>query len=93
MILIMCRAQTSVHLAEQLSGNRGFLRCTLADILMRNTVTRRDAKSTVVFNPFGLGILDLALADLVRELGLAQGKGTMISSFLPEPWVESHYRQ
>jgi 2,3-diaminopropionate biosynthesis protein SbnB len=89
----VCRAQTSVHLAEQLTGNRGFLRCTLADILTGKTVARRDAESTVVFSPFGLGILDLALADLVRELGLAQGKGTMISSFLPEPWVESHHPQ
>src|SRR5215470_6778529 len=74
----VCRAQTSVHLAEQLTGNRDFLRCTLADVLMGKAVSRRDAESIVVFSPFGLGILDLALADLVRELGLGQGKGTMI---------------
>jgi len=89
----VCRAQTSVHLAEQLTGNRGFLRCTLADVLMGKAASRRDMESIVVFSPFGLGVLDLAIANLVRELGLAQGKGTMIGSFLPEPWVESHHRQ
>ena len=86
----VCRAQTSVHLAEQLIGNCGFVRCTMADILMGKAAPRRDAESIVVFSPFGLGILDLALADFVRKLGLAQGKGTMIGSFLPEPWVENH---
>jgi ornithine cyclodeaminase len=85
----VCRAQTSVHLAEQLTGSRGFLRCTLADILTGKAASRRDANSIAVFSPFGLGALDLAIANFVRELGLAQGKGTMISSFLPEPWGES----
>lgn len=81
----VCRAQTSVHLAEQLTGNREFLRCTIGDILMGKAASRRDAESIVVFSPFGLGVLDLAVADLVRKLGLAHGKGTMIGSFLPEP--------
>jgi len=89
----VCRAQTSVHLAEQLTGNREFLRCTLADVLMGKAASRVDTKSITIFSPFGLGVLDLAIADLVRELGLAQGKGTMIGSFLPEPWGESHHRQ
>jgi N-(2-amino-2-carboxyethyl)-L-glutamate synthase len=39
-----------------------------------------------------LGALDLAVADFVRQLGLEQGKGTMIGSFLPEPWSENHYQ-
>jgi ornithine cyclodeaminase len=89
----LCRAQTSVHLAEQLTGNREFLRCTIADVLTGKAASRRDAESIVVFSPFGLGVLDLAIADFVRKLGLAQGKGTMIDSFLPEPWVENHYQQ
>jgi ornithine cyclodeaminase/alanine dehydrogenase-like protein (mu-crystallin family) len=55
----------------------------LADILMGKAASRRDADSIVVFSPFGQGALDLAVADFVRKLGLAQGKGMMIESFLP----------
>jgi len=86
----VCRAQTSIHLVEQLAGNRNFIRCTLADVLMRKAAARRDAQSVVVFSPFGLGVLDLAIAGLVRDFGLAQGMGTMIGSFFPESWIENH---
>lgn len=86
----VCRAQTSVHLAEQLAGGRDFIRCSLADILMGNAAARRDAGSVSVFSPFGLGVLDLAVSKIVRDLALEQGRGTVISSFLPESWVEGH---
>jgi N-[(2S)-2-amino-2-carboxyethyl]-L-glutamate dehydrogenase len=82
----VCRAQTSVHLAEQLTGGRDFIRCSLADVLMGNAAARRDAESIAVFSPFGLGVLDLAVSRLVRDLALEQGWGTIIHSFLPEPW-------
>lgn len=82
------RAQTSVHLAEQLVGHRDFVRCNLADILSGRAPARRDADSIAVFSPFGLGILDLAVAKMVLDLGRERGQGTVISSFLPEPWVE-----
>ncbi len=87
----VCRAQTSIHLAEQLTGGRDFIRCALADILMGRGAARRDAESIAVFSPFGLGILDLAVGKMVRNLALEQGRGTVISSFLPESWVEGHH--
>lgn len=84
----VCRAGTSVHLAEQLTGDRSFIRCTLADILLRKFPARRDDGSVAVFSPFGLGVLDLAAAKLVLERGLEQQMGTVLPSFLPDSWVE-----
>jgi ornithine cyclodeaminase/alanine dehydrogenase-like protein (mu-crystallin family) len=50
---------------------------------MGKAASREDADSIVVFSSFGLGALDLAVSDFVRRLGLAQGKGKMVESFLP----------
>ena len=79
------RAQTSVHLAEQLLGHRNFIRCTLGEII-NGAAPSRTGNSAAVFSPFGLGILDVALAQTVRDSGLRQGKGTVIESFLPGSW-------
>jgi N-[(2S)-2-amino-2-carboxyethyl]-L-glutamate dehydrogenase len=82
------RAQTSIHLAEQLAGTRSFIRGTLGDILLGRTKLESTNKITV-FSPFGLGILDLAVAKLVRDLALKENRGTTISSFLPASWIEN----
>jgi len=83
----VCREQTSVHLAEQLAGHRGFIRCTLADVLRGLAPARRDADSTVIFSPFGLGVLDLAVSKLT--LDHARRAGTVIRDFLPASWEDS----
>jgi len=80
----VCRAQTSIHLAEQLVGNRDFIRCTLADIIRGEAAARTSMKSIVVFSPFGLGVLDLAVAQYVRELAFKNNVGMVINSFLPD---------
>lgn len=80
----VCRAQTSIHLAEQLVGNRDFIRCTLADVIRGEAASRSSMKSIVVFSPFGLGVLDLAVAQYVRELAFKNNVGIVINSFLPD---------
>jgi 2,3-diaminopropionate biosynthesis protein SbnB len=84
----VCHNQTSVHLAEQLVGNRDFIRCNLADIMTGAAVGRKDKNSIVVFSPFGLGVLDIAVSEFVYTLALEEGLGTAMTSFLPESWIQ-----
>jgi N-[(2S)-2-amino-2-carboxyethyl]-L-glutamate dehydrogenase len=80
----VCRAQTSAHLAEQRSGDRRFIRCALHEILAGTQQPRRNPEDVTIFSPFGLGILDLAVARLVDRRARAQRLGVVIESFLPE---------
>jgi ornithine cyclodeaminase len=82
----VCRAQTSIHLAEQATGDRAFVRCNLADVLAGRKPPRASPDSFLVFSPFGLGVLDMAVASLVRELALAHGCGIATQNFVPDPW-------
>lgn len=84
----VCRAQTSIHLAEQLVGTREFIRCTIADVTSGAAPAKKDPKSITVFSPFGLGVLDLAVAELVYKRAVKEGKGILIESFLPTPWLQ-----
>lgn len=74
----VCRAQTTMHLAEQATGGRAFIRCTLADILQGAAAARRGDGSIAVFNPFGLGVLDIALGKRVADWARAAGRGTSV---------------
>jgi len=85
----VCRAQTSVHLTEQLTGNRDFIRCPLSDVLAGKAPRRKAEQDVAVFSPFGLGILDIAIGKFTAELARNNGVGTLINSFLPEPWARS----
>lgn len=68
------KAQTSPHLAEQLSGSREFVTGTLAGVL--NGEVTLAADHPVIFSPFGLGVLDLAVGAFV--LGEARKDGNTI---------------
>jgi ornithine cyclodeaminase len=77
------RAATSIHLASEITGNTDFIHGSLGDLLLgKLTMPVRDQRK-MVFSPFGLGVLDLAVADLVQKEIAAGGGGTRVESFLP----------
>jgi 2,3-diaminopropionate biosynthesis protein SbnB len=75
------RAQTSLHLAQQQVGHHDFVRCSLAEVLMGMQPARRNERTPVVFSPFGLGVLDLAVAQLIVDSAAKQGAGVGIQGF------------
>ena len=87
----VCRAQTSLHLTEQLVGHREFIRCTLAEVLSGTANARSKDDLPVVFSPFGLGVLDLALSEMVYARANNRNVGTIIDSFQPQPWNQRQH--
>jgi 2,3-diaminopropionate biosynthesis protein SbnB len=81
----VCAAQTSVHLAEQTAGHRDFIRTTICDVLLRRAAPRADARTPLIFSPFGMGTLDIALAGLVLE-SAGDGESAVLPDFWPAPW-------
>ena len=76
------KADTSPHLAEQLTGSRDFLDGTLDDVMAgRVTVP---AGRPVVFSPFGLGVLDLAVGKYVYDEVARSGALQVIDGFFHE---------
>jgi ornithine cyclodeaminase/alanine dehydrogenase-like protein (mu-crystallin family) len=55
----------------------------LADVTRGLAAPRASADQIVIFSPFGLGVLDLALSKMTLDLAQAADQGTIISSFLP----------
>ncbi|WP_328871977.1 2,3-diaminopropionate biosynthesis protein SbnB [Streptomyces sp. NBC_00287] len=78
----VCRERTSLDLAQQAVGNRDFVAAPIGALLRGTAVLRREADRPVVFSPFGLGVLDLALAEFVREQAARRGLGVEVEDFL-----------
>jgi ornithine cyclodeaminase len=76
------RASTSIHLAEQQTGNRDFIRCTIADLVTGEAPAKKSEDQITVVSPFGLGVLDLAVGQLARDRAVATGRGTVIEGFI-----------
>ncbi|GHH24934.1 2,3-diaminopropionate biosynthesis protein SbnB [Streptomyces rubradiris] len=76
------KANTSPHLAEQLTGRRDFVTGTLAGVL-RGRVAR-DPQRPAVFSPFGLGVLDLAVGHWLYRRALDEDRLTPLPGFFGE---------
>ena len=76
------KADTSPHLAKQATGGREFIDGTLDDVLTGRVSVPTDR--TVVFSPFGLGVLDLAVGHEIFQAGLADGRALEVPDFFAE---------
>jgi 2,3-diaminopropionate biosynthesis protein SbnB len=76
------KAQTSPHLAEQLTGSRDFLAGTLDDVMAGRVQIPADRPA--VFSPFGLGVLDLAVGKYVYDEIARSGGLHVIDEFFHE---------
>ncbi len=76
------KASTSPHLAEQLTGSRDFLDGTLNDVMAGHVTVPADR--TVIFSPFGLGVLDLAVGTYVYDQVARAGELHVIDEFFHE---------
>ncbi|OKI08082.1 2,3-diaminopropionate biosynthesis protein SbnB [Streptomyces sp. CB02923] len=76
------KADTSLHLAEQAVGHRGFVDGTLDDVLTGRLTPPTDRP--VIFSPFGLGVLDLAVGKHVYDTVRAAGDLPIVEDFFHE---------
>ncbi len=75
-------ANTSVHLTEQRTGNRDFVTGTLAQIITQER--KVDGSRPIIFSPFGLGVLDLAVGKWVYDQARASGEAIDVPDFFHE---------
>ena len=76
------KANTSPHLVEQLTGNRDFLLGTLDEVMAGRVTVPADRP--VIFSPFGLGVLDLAVGKNVYDTVVSSGDLHVIDDFFHE---------
>jgi ornithine cyclodeaminase/alanine dehydrogenase-like protein (mu-crystallin family) len=76
------KADTSPHLAERLTGSREFLHGTLDDVMAGRVTVPADRP--LVFSPFGLGVLDLAVGKYVYDEVARSGDLHVVDDFFHE---------
>jgi ornithine cyclodeaminase len=75
-------ADTSLQLAERAAGNREFVTGTLHDVMTGAVAV--PASRPVVFSPFGLGVLDVALGRHVYDQARSNGRLATVDGFFHE---------
>jgi N-[(2S)-2-amino-2-carboxyethyl]-L-glutamate dehydrogenase len=73
------KARTSLHLTEMATRNRDFISGTLVDVLEKRL--KLDYDRPRIFSPFGLGVLDLAVGNLVLEAAKSSGAAMALPDF------------
>jgi ornithine cyclodeaminase len=78
------KANTSLDLAWQQSGHRGFIEGDIAAAMNGSIVP--DPSRARIFSPFGMGVLDLAVAREILQ-SIDDGDSVMVHDFYPTPYV------
>ena len=73
------KANTSLHLTEMASGNRDHVSGSLVDVLEKRV--KLDFGRPRIFSPFGLGVLDLAVGNLVLEKAISSDVAISFPNF------------
>lgn len=76
------RANTSLDLTARQVGDRSFVHATLYDVL--TGTFHPPADRTMIFSPFGLGVLDIALGRYVYDVVRAAGDLNLVDGFFHE---------
>ncbi|QSB06081.1 2,3-diaminopropionate biosynthesis protein SbnB [Natronoglycomyces albus] len=74
------KANTTPHLLEQQLGHRDFIAGTIGEVVGKKLKVDHDRP--IVFSPFGLGVLDIAVAAYVLEQALARNATLSVPDFL-----------
>lgn len=81
------KAATSLELARNQVGHQDFIAGGIADALLGRIVP--DRQRTRIFSPFGMGVLDLAVARAVYQ-DRAGHEGMVLDDFFARPYQASH---
>ncbi|MGP4015071.1 2,3-diaminopropionate biosynthesis protein SbnB [Saccharopolyspora sp. 5N708] len=76
------KANTSLHLTEQRTGNRDFVAGAMPELLDGSLDWPADRP--VIFSPFGLGVLDLAVGKYVHDQLAEAGELNAVPGFFAE---------
>ena len=76
------RENTSVHLAQKANGHRDFINGTLYELMFKEVDI--DHRKPVIFSPFGLGVLDLALGKWAYDHAVEHRKVIYIPDFFQQ---------
>lgn len=78
----VCRERTSIHLTYQKLNTSDFIAGNIAEVIS-NTVPARVPDKAVIYSPFGLGVLDLALSNYIYQAAIKDNIGTVVENFFP----------
>lgn len=76
------RENTSIYLASQKAGHTQFINNSIGAIAKKGLSSLNKINKPIIFSPFGLGILDIKLAQYVYEKSLDKKIGRKFLNFL-----------